>query len=392
MLLAPSLRLAKLHSPARMADSSNQAAASQSKGEVESIAESDAQALAALLAHVDAALARSRERKSTITATDDDNSSSSSGSELGGMSSKRRRKAHVTLTWAQSLDACIGLRDTSTTSTARTLPLSISGAESMRFTHELRARHSAILVGIGTLIADDPSLSARAPPLPLSSSTAAAGGIPQPRPCVLDAMLRATEDRKLVRQARERRTVIFHSNEAPVARRDALQACGCTLVEVPRRRHSRLRRSRTEKVKSEGQLDLSACAEWLAANGHDSLMVEGGASVIADVLQSHETATSEGHEVRAEADLVAITVAPKFVGRDGVRLPLNGLVRLVIYTASIESVTDPGSDTHRSPRWSIDFRRSSDLTPWSCSRLPRPDRSVFHAILTSAVTFHSRAV
>ena len=60
-------------------------------------------------------------------------------------------RPHVTLTYAQSLDACIaGVNGTQ---------LILSGKESMQMTHWMRTMHDAILIGIGTLLNDDPQLN-----------------------------------------------------------------------------------------------------------------------------------------------------------------------------------------------------------------------------------------
>src|SRR5205823_12555295 len=59
----------------------------------------------------------------------------------------------VTLSYAQSVDGSIAARPGQ--------PLALSGALSMTLTHQLRAAHDAILVGIGTVLADNPRLSVR---------------------------------------------------------------------------------------------------------------------------------------------------------------------------------------------------------------------------------------
>ena len=88
----------------------------------------------------------------------------------------------VTLSYAQSLDGCL--------TTQRGVRLTLSGPESRRMTHSLRAAHDAILVGIGTLLADDPSLTARL-----------VGG-PHPRPVVLDRLLRTAPGLRLAEEGR----------------------------------------------------------------------------------------------------------------------------------------------------------------------------------------------
>ncbi|HRE30133.1 MAG TPA: dihydrofolate reductase family protein, partial [Anaerolineales bacterium] len=74
------------------------------------------------------------------------------------------------VSYAQSLDGCLAA--------AVGAPLALSGPEALRFTHQLRATHAAILVGIGTVLADDPQLTVRL-----------VDGV-HPQPVVLDSQLR----------------------------------------------------------------------------------------------------------------------------------------------------------------------------------------------------------
>lgn len=60
---------------------------------------------------------------------------------------------HVTLTYAQSLDGAIAAAPGTQTA--------LSGAESKAMTHYLRSQHDGILVGVGTVLADNPSLNCR---------------------------------------------------------------------------------------------------------------------------------------------------------------------------------------------------------------------------------------
>jgi riboflavin-specific deaminase-like protein len=115
---------------------------------------------------------------------------------LAVLRSRRGPLPVVTVTWAQSASGAIA--------TAEGRPLLLSGPESMLLTHRLRAAHDAILVGIQTVIADDPLLSVRLLPEPPPH--------PQPRPVVLDSRLRVPLAARLL--AREDRTPwIFASNE-----------------------------------------------------------------------------------------------------------------------------------------------------------------------------------
>jgi len=83
----------------------------------------------------------------------------------------------ITLCYAQSLDGSIALSDGR--------PLTLSSPPSLFRTHALRARHEGLLVGLGTILADDPQLTVRH----------AAG--PNPQPVVLDTDLRTPRAARL---------------------------------------------------------------------------------------------------------------------------------------------------------------------------------------------------
>jgi riboflavin biosynthesis pyrimidine reductase len=72
--------------------------------------------------------------------------------EVGVLPATATRPA-VTLTYAQTLDGCIA--------TAERRTLAISSPSSQVLTHRLRARHDALLVGVGTVLADNPRLTVR---------------------------------------------------------------------------------------------------------------------------------------------------------------------------------------------------------------------------------------
>jgi 3,4-dihydroxy 2-butanone 4-phosphate synthase/GTP cyclohydrolase II len=106
-------------------------------------------------------------------------------------------RPRVTLTYAQSLDGSIAARS------GRPLPL--SGTESRHYTHQLRAAHDAILVGIGTVLNDDPRLNVR-----LASGAA-------PRPIVLDSELRCPIDARCLEVSR--RPIVITTDRAAADRR-----------------------------------------------------------------------------------------------------------------------------------------------------------------------------
>ncbi len=192
-----------------------------------------------------------------------------------GQFSRRHGRPLVTLSYAQSLDGCISAR--------RGAPTSISGPEAMKLTHQLRAAHDAILVGIGTVLADDPRLSVRL----------VAGKNPQP--VVLDSHLRLPVGARLLQGDPLPWIATAYTNlpttEKPPNRNPkpaALLACGAQLLPVP--------------VDDQGCLSLNTLLQTLSGRGINSLMVEGGARVITSFL------------IQDLVDQVVLTIAPILLG------------------------------------------------------------------------------
>lgn len=187
---------------------------------------------------------------------------------LDGAPAFRKRKGRplVTLSYAQSLDGSIALRAGQATA--------ISGPQSLKMTHQLRTANDAILVGIGTVLADDPQLTVRE----------VEGDDPQP--VVLDSRLRFPLDARLLQNVTT--PWIFCTASAGQDAQKVLEESGARVF----------RQSGSESE----QLDLATVLQQLADLEVDSLMVEGGAGVIASFLKS------------AFTDQVAITIAPIFIG------------------------------------------------------------------------------
>ncbi|MGQ0601243.1 MAG: RibD family protein [Anaerolineales bacterium] len=176
----------------------------------------------------------------------------------------------VTVTFAQSLDGSL--------TAERGQPLALSGPESLAYTHHLRAAHAAILVGLGTVLADDPQLTVRH----------AAG--PHPQPIVLDSQLRLPLTARLLRHPTHP-LWIATTNAAPGERQSALEAAGAHIMRLP--------------ADEAGHVALPALLDELGAQGMRSLMVEGGARVITAFL------------AQRLAERINLTLAPRFIG--GVR-------------------------------------------------------------------------
>ena len=182
----------------------------------------------------------------------------------------------VTLSYAQSMDGCLTAR--------RGEGMAISGEETRLLTHQLRAANDAILVGIGTVLADDPRLSARL-----------AGG-PHPQPVILDRRLRLPSEAALL-QTKDRMPIVFCGEGVDPDRLHTLERSGVSIRPVP--------------VRDDGFLDLSAVLVSLFQSGLLSLMVEGGARVLSSFLLS------------GLGDQAMITIAPFWAGGDG-RIEFTG--------------------------------------------------------------------
>ncbi len=182
----------------------------------------------------------------------------------------RDRRPYVTLKAAVTLDGRIATR----TGDARW----VTGEEARRWVHRLRDRVDAVLVGAGTARADDPLLTTRLP----------GGRGHDPARVVLDTDLRLPGDLKLLHPRSKAPTIVAHASS-----RTRRFGRG---VEVLRCRRGK------------GGVDLRDLLARLAARGITHLLVEGGARVHARFLE-------EGL-----VDRVAVIIAPKLVGADGVPL------------------------------------------------------------------------
>ena len=131
----------------------------------------------------------------------------------------------------------------------------LTGPESRRAVHRLRAGHDAVAVGIGTVLADDPALTVRA------------GRAPRVPPLrvVFDRRLRLPDDGLLARTAGEVPVLVLAAPDAPAERERALAARGVEVVRVA---------------------DTAAALALLSSRGTRALMVEGGAGLAGALLGS----------------------------------------------------------------------------------------------------------
>ena len=179
---------------------------------------------------------------------------------------RSQRRPNVTLSYAQSLDGCIALK--------RGAPYALSGVESQVLTHKLRASHDAIVVGIDTVIADNPYLTVRM----VEGKT--------PLAIVLDSSLRLPLDSNVLTNPLP--PLIVATSSASREKQEQLEELGAKVIRVP--------------PDERGWVDLDLLMQELVNLGISNIMVEGGARVITSFLFSHLV------------DSIVITVAPKILG------------------------------------------------------------------------------
>jgi diaminohydroxyphosphoribosylaminopyrimidine deaminase/5-amino-6-(5-phosphoribosylamino)uracil reductase len=210
----------------------------------------------------------------------------------GHFSRVRDKRPHVILKLAVSSDDKIGA--------AGRKPVAISGEAAKARVHLLRAQCDAILVGIGTVLADDPLLTCRLPGMEPQS----------PVRVVLDRSLRIPGTSRLVHSARETPLWVMTSNlsEAPAAMK--LGAAGALVIRVA-------------TTATPPGLDLAAVLRALSEKGITRLLVEGGARVASSfvaaslvdeawLLRGPDAVGTDGIAALDALPLTAITQSPAF--------------------------------------------------------------------------------
>ncbi len=197
-------------------------------------------------------------------------------------SSRAAPRPFVTAVFAQSLDGRIAVRAAGTAN-ERTV---FSTNEGSVHAHRARAAHDAVLVGIGTVVADDPRLTVRLCPC---SETRG-----QPMRVVLDSALAIPDDARLLARTSEAAgavVVLGGEGRADPAKLARLTARGVDACILP--------------ASSDGRVDLTCAMAALAHRGVGRLLVEGGAAVLTAFFRARLV------------DAVEIDIAPVFVGDGG---------------------------------------------------------------------------
>ena len=207
----------------------------------------------------------------------------------------RTKQPFVVLKTAATLDGRIATR----TGDARW----VTGAKARGMVHQMRHALDAIMVGVGTVLADDPQLTAR-----LEGKAAV-----DPIRVVLDTQLRMPATARMLQQASKAPTYLVCGPQATPAARKRVTQKGARILEVP--------------VKN-GRIDLQALMEALGRMQITSLLIEGGGLVAGAALTA------------GIVDKIAFFYAPKILGGDdGVPVCAGCGPRLMRDALNIKEIT-----------------------------------------------------
>jgi GTP cyclohydrolase II len=173
----------------------------------------------------------------------------------------------VTVHYAQTIDGRIASR----TGDAHW----VSGEQSLRFAHELRAANDAVLVGIGTVLADDPRLTVR-----LVNGES-------PVRVIVDSKLRIPRDANVLTETVSQ-TIVATTPYAPELAARAIRNTGAQVIRA--------------RASEDGTVDLSDLLMRLRTRGIRSVLIEGGRGIITSALREHLV------------DRLTVCIAPKVLG------------------------------------------------------------------------------
>ncbi|MCR5785350.1 MAG: bifunctional diaminohydroxyphosphoribosylaminopyrimidine deaminase/5-amino-6-(5-phosphoribosylamino)uracil reductase RibD [Eubacterium sp.] len=163
----------------------------------------------------------------------------------------------------------------------------ISSKESRQDAHRLRNKYMAIMVGIGTVLFDDPLLTCRIE------------GGKNPVRIVVDSHLRIPLEAKILKDQDKAETIVAIAKAESLEKLRAIDNMGISVIKVPKK-------DNPEKV------DIKELIRVLGSQGIDSVLVEGGSGILGSVVKEKL------------ADKVKIYVAPKLLGGEKAKTPVGG--------------------------------------------------------------------
>jgi diaminohydroxyphosphoribosylaminopyrimidine deaminase/5-amino-6-(5-phosphoribosylamino)uracil reductase len=197
----------------------------------------------------------------------------------------RRGRPHVTLKWAATLDGA--------TADVRRESRWITGSEARLEAHRMRSRADAVVVGIGTVLTDDPGLDVRL-------------GGPWPREpfrVVVDSRARLPVTARLIGAGKPERALVAVTDAADPVRLDSLEARGVTVLRCK---------------SQDGQVDVSDLVSRLGALDVGGILVEGGGTLAWAFL---EAGLVDRVVAFTAPMLLGGAAAPRAVGGAGLLLP-----------------------------------------------------------------------
>ncbi|KAI5954675.1 RIB7 [Candida jiufengensis] len=202
---------------------------------------------------------------------------------------------YITLTYAQSIDSRISAKPG--------IQTKLSHLETKTMTHYLRSKHQAILVGINTVLADDPKLNCR------YLETDNDGELPLIRPIITDPLNKWDYDNSQLSKICEMKQglppyILIDDSIEHTKNSLKLKKQGGDYIKLA------LLKNRKD--------NWNLIFEELNKLGLNSIMVEGGATIINDILSSNKKLFNS----------LIITIAPIFLGKDGVEVSPNKQVEL----------------------------------------------------------------
>jgi len=163
----------------------------------------------------------------------------------------------------------------------------ITGEQARRYAHQMRAEHDAVMVGIGTVLADDPLLTVRLP-----------GESKQPWRVIVDSRLRIPLESRIALTSDKFPTIVATvQHQGSRERKKLLEERGIEVWELPA---------------DHGRVDLDALLEELGRKEITSVLLEGGAMLNASALEA------------GVVDKFVIFVAPKIIGGSRAPGPIGG--------------------------------------------------------------------
>ncbi len=204
------------------------------------------------------------------------------------------KRPFVTLKYAMTADG----RTASRTGSSQW----VTGAESRGWVARLRAQADAILVGIGTVLADDPLLTAR----PQEFGGDVDGPVHQPVRVVVDSLGRLPVTARVVGSPGGQ-TLVFVTDRAPAEAVEALRVAGAVVEVLPQ---------------ENGRVNLAAAMDALGSRGVTSTLVEGGSTLAGSLIEA------------GLVDKVAVFIAPKIVGGDDASGAIGGEGKIWMADAS----------------------------------------------------------